>query len=523
MAVHQLNVTSFLNRARDFFGGRSIVSFGSRTGSYTYRDLHERVRRAGGALRDLGVEPGDRVATFAWNHHRHLEMYFAVPAVGATLHTINIRLGPADIGYIIDHAGDRAVFVDAELLPAIRPVLAERPALKVVVMTDDSPVQMPGAAAYEDALAGSEPLEGFAEVDEDTCAALCYTSGTTGRPKGVPYSHRALFLHTLAAGLVDGHAINSTDTVLHVVPMFHANAWGVPLAATMAGARQVLPGPHPDAERIAGLIESEGVTYTGMVPTLAAELAGYLERTGRRPATLRAFVLGGSPPSRALVRRLEDLFGPVIHQGWGMTELAPMAAYGRVTGSDPGGGPLSQGRLLPGLEWKILDGDDRELPWDGTSAGELVVRGPWAATGYYRDPAPDSFWNGWLRTGDVASISPDGFVVLRDRKKDLIKSGGEWIASAELEAALAEEPDVVEAAVIAADHSKWQERPVALIVTAAGRRVDASALRDRLRGRFPNWWLPDRIIQLPELPRTGVGKIDKQALRARFHDVLLEP
>ncbi|HET9078394.1 MAG TPA: AMP-binding protein, partial [Acidimicrobiales bacterium] len=269
MAGYQLRITSFLARARDFFGDRRIVSYRSDLGSYTYRDYHERVLRAAGALQALGVEPGDRVGTFAWNHHRHLEMYFAAPAAGAVLHTINIRLGPDDIGYIIDHAGDKAVFVDASLLPVLRPVLAARSHLQVVVMADRHERDPAGGADYEDLLARAAPLERLVEVGEDQLAALCYTSGTTGRPKGVPYSHRTLFLHTLAAGLADGHAISGQDTVLHVVPMFHANAWGVPFAAAMAGARQVLPGPHPTAEVIARLIEAEGVTYTGMVPTLA--------------------------------------------------------------------------------------------------------------------------------------------------------------------------------------------------------------------------------------------------------------
>jgi len=523
MPEYPLVLTKFLLRARDFFPGKEIVSYGDEVVRYTYADYAQRVHRLAGALTELGVGRGDRVATFAWNHHRHLELYFAVPAVGAVLHTLNIRLSQDDIGYILDHAGDRVVFVDESLLPQIRPVLDARPAIKVVVMRDrpgDGPDGYPG---YEELLARARPVTEFPPTAEEELAVLCYTSGTTGRPKGVPYTHRTLFLHTFAACLADGHAISERDTVLHVVPMFHANAWGVPFAATMVGAKQVLPGARPTPERIAELIEREGVTYTGMVPTVAADLLRHVKETGRRVSTLRALVLGGSPPSPALVRELEQVLKVPVYQGWGMTELSPMASYGRITaGEDDGAADITQGRLLPGLEWKLLDDADRELPWDGTSRGELVIRGPWAATRYYRDESPESFWNGWLRTGDIATIDPAGRLRIVDRKKDLIKSGGEWISPADLEAALLEHPEVGEAAVVGVQHPRWQERPVALVVPREGHRVDEEALRRSLADRFARWWQPDRILVVDELPRTGVGKIDKRALRRRYARILLD-
>jgi fatty-acyl-CoA synthase len=524
----QLTLTSFLERAHDFFPDREIVSAGSALERTTYGAYYERVRRLVAVLGQLGIQRGERVATFAWNHHRHLELYFGIPAAGATLHTINIRLGHEDIGYILDHAGDRAVFIDASLLPLVSPLLEARPSIEVVVMADPGEIYEWSSPCqdYEEMLAEAEPTDGFVRVHESELAALCYTSGTTGRPKGVPYSHRTLFLHTMAAAQVDGHAISGADTILHVVPMFHANAWGMPFAGAMVGARQVLPGAHPTPERIVDLMEREKVTYTGMVPTVAAEVVRQVRLRGQRLPHLRAFVLGGSPPPFALVRDLEEVLGVPVYQGWGMTELAPMASFGQLhtERSDRSAAEFSQGRLLPGLEWKLLDDDDAELPWDGTSRGELVIRGPWAATTYYRDAAPHAFWHGWLRTGDIATIDRAGFLRIVDRKKDLIKSGGEWIAPGELEAALGEMPEVAEAAVVAVRHAKWQERPIALVVAAAGAGpLDTAELTDGLRNRFPSWWIPDRVIELSTLPRTGVGKVDKQELRSRFVDVLLTP
>jgi fatty-acyl-CoA synthase len=522
MPQFQLNLTSFLRRARDHSSNQEIVSAGKVEKRFTYAEHYERVARVAGALVSLGVRPGDRVATYAWNHHRHLELYWAIPAVGALLHTVNIRISSEDVAYILDHAEDRVVFVDAELLPAIAEVLHSRPGVRVVVM-DDDPGACPDQYVEYEALVGSaEPVDEVATVNEEDLAALCYTSGTTGRPKGVAYSHRTLVLHTMAAAFVDGHAISRHDTVLHVVPMFHANAWGVPFAATMVGAKQVLPGPHPAAPAIADLLQAERVTYTGMVPTVAADLVRHVRQAGREITTLRAFVIGGSPPAPALVRDLQAIFGSPVYQGWGMTELAPMASFGEIDVDANGADGITQGRLLPGLEWKLLDDNDREVPWDGLSRGELVIRGPWVATSYYRDDAEGSFWDGWLRTGDIATIDGEGRLRIVDRKKDLIKSGGEWISPADLEAALLDDPSVQEAAVIGVPHPKWQERPVALVVAEQGATIDPERLLDGLGQRFPRWWVPDRMIVTEAFPRTSVGKLDKRALRRRYETCLAE-
>lgn len=522
MPQYHLNLSSFLVRARDHSPHREIVSAGSRLARFSYADHYDRVARVSGALQALGVRPGDRVATYAWNHHRHLELYWAIPAVGAVLHTVNIRVSPDDVAYILDHAEDRVVFVDAELLPTIHDVLQRRPGITVVVMDDDPSACPGGCLEYETLVGAAEPLSEPVAVDEEDLAALCYTSGTTGRPKGVPYSHRTLVLHTLAATAADGHAISRADTVLHVVPMFHANAWGVPFAATMVGAKQVLPGPHPGPGTIAELVRAEAVTYTGMVPTVAADVVRHVRERGQPPSTLRAFVVGGSPPSPQLVRDIQDELGCPVYQGWGMTELAPMASFGRLDPDAPDHEGITQGRLLPGLEWKLLDDEDREVPWDGVSRGELLIRGAWVATHYYRDEAPGSFLGGWLRTGDVATIDVEGRLRIVDRRKDLIKSGGEWISPADLERALLEDPVVQEAAVIGVPHPRWQERPIAVVVGEPGAQVDVDALRDRLGERFPRWWVPDRVLLVERFPRTSVGKLDKRALRAEYAEILVD-
>ncbi len=513
-----LLITHFLSRARDLHPQRRIVGYqqGREVQRYDYGRYHQRVARLAGALRNLGVRPGDRVATLAWNHHRHLELYFAVPLAGATLHTVNLRLEPEEIGYILGHAADRVLVVDSALLPLVAKARSELPDL-VVVTTDGG-----GDADYEQLVSDGPALADPPARSEDDLAALCYTSGTTGRPKGVGYSHRALYLHTFAACLADGHAISARDTVLHVVPMFHANAWGIPFAATMAGAAQVLPGEHPAVADIAHIIERERVTYVGMVPTVAVDLLRHVAEHGADLSSLRALVLGGSTPSIDLIRAIERDLGVPVYQGWGMTEMSPMGTFTRSP--DPGdedpeehyARTRKQGRLLPGLQWRLIDEDHRELPWDGQAQGELLMRGPWVASSYYRDEHPEAFLDGWLRTGDVATIDPQGYLEIVDRTKDLIKSGGEWISSVALEQALLEHPDVVESAVVAVPHERWQERPLAVVVLRPGAGAETSGLREHLAGRVPKWWLPDTVVPVAEIPRTSVGKIDKARLRAAY-------
>jgi fatty-acyl-CoA synthase len=500
-----LLLTHFVERARRHHPGRPIVAYaqGTEVLRYDYGRYAERVWRLAGALRRLGVRPGDRVATLAWNHHRHLELYAAIPLAGAVLHTLNLRLSAAEIAYIAGHAEDRLVFAD----PSLRPLLdGVAPDLGILDTEDD----------LERLVAEGPALDVPPAIAEDDLAALCYTSGTTGPPKGVGYSHRALYLHTFAACLADGHAISARDTVLHVVPMFHANAWGVPFAATMSGAAQVLPGPHPSVADIATIIERERVTYVGMVPTVAVDLLAHVRDHGGDLGSLRALVLGGSTPSVRLVAELEDELGVPVFQGWGMTEIAPMGTFTRPPApiedaAERRRRTCQQGRLLPGLEWRIVDDEGRDQPWDGVAAGELLLRGPWVATSYYRGEAPERFTDGWLRTGDVATIDPGGWLQVVDRTKDLIKSGGEWISSVALEQALLADPEVVEAAVVGVPHERWQERPLALVVLRAGAVGDD--LRERLAGRVPRWWLPDEVRVVETLPRTSVGKTDKRRIR----------
>ncbi|MQA13604.1 MAG: long-chain-fatty-acid--CoA ligase [Pseudonocardiaceae bacterium] len=512
-----LLLTHFLDRARDLHPRRRIVGYhhGEEVLRYDYGRYYDRVTRLAGALRRLGVRPGDRVATLAWNHHRHLELYFAVPLVGATLHTVNLRLEPEEIRYILGHAEDRVLVVDSALLPLVEAARSAQPDLRVVT-TDGGPG---GDLDYEQLVTEGPVLDDPPPVGEQDLAALCYTSGTTGLPKGVGYSHRALYLHTFAACLADGHAISARDTVLHVVPMFHANAWGVPFAATMAGAAQVLPGEHPNVADIARIIEREQVTYVGMVPTLAVDLLRHVGEHGGDLRSLRALVLGGSTPSVDLIRAVERDLGVPAFQGWGMTEISPMGTFSRSpepVDDDPEAGyrrTHKQGRLLPGLQWRLVDDEGHDMPWDGTAQGELLMRGPWVASSYYRDEHPESFTDGWLRTGDIATIDPDGYLEVVDRKKDLIKSGGEWISSVTLEQALLGHPDVFEAAVVAMPHDRWQERPLAVVVPRAGAVADVAALRAYLAGQLPKWWLPDRIVLVDQIPRTSVGKIDKRRVR----------
>lgn len=403
-----LVITDFLYRARELFSAKTITQYqdGGAISRYTYRDYTDRVFRLAAALIELGVRPGDRVATLAWNHRRHLELYLAVPLAGAVLHTVNLRLEADEIAYIVDHADDRMIFVDTALLPLLDTARARRPGM-LVVTTDGDGIDLPAQDALTDAAA---PLTEPVPRDENDLAALCYTSGTTGFPKGVGYSHRGLYLHTFTACLADGHAICERDTVCHVVPMFHANAWGIPFAALMTGANQVLPGPHPAVPDIARILEAERVTYVGMVPTVAVELVRHALATGTDLTSLRALVLGGSTPTPELIRSIEEDLGVPAYQGWGMTEMSPMGTFARpprAADDDPGRRYeyiRRQGRLLPGLRWKLVDDDGAVVPHNGVDRGELLMRGPWVAERYFRDEHPEAFVDGWLRTGDIATI-----------------------------------------------------------------------------------------------------------------------
>ncbi|MHA4854952.1 long-chain-fatty-acid--CoA ligase [Rhodococcus sp. MSC1_016] len=512
-----LVITDFLFRAQELFSAKTITQYqdGERTFEYTYGDYADRVFRLAAALVDLGVRPGDRVATLAWNHYRHLELYLAVPLAGAVLHTVNLRLEPDEIAYIVDHADDRIVFADTSLLSLLDTARARRPDMAVIT-TDGDGAALP---SQDGLIASAHPLTEPVPRDENDLAALCYTSGTTGSPKGVGYSHRALYLHTFTACLVDGHAIGERDTVCHVVPMFHANAWGIPFAALMTGANQVLPGAHPAVPDIVAILAHERVTYTGMVPTVAVDLVRHALASGSDLTCLRALVLGGSTPTPELIRSIEEDLGVRAYQGWGMTELSPMGTFARPPRSADGDPRRRydyirrQGRLLPGLRWKLIDDDGAVVPHNGVDSGELLMRGPWVAERYFRDEHPEAFVDGWLRTGDIATIDAEGYLTIVDRVKDLIKSGGEWISSLALEQALTTIPYVAEAAVVAVAHERWQERPLAFVAPETGHALDSAGVLDSLAALVPRWWLPERIQIVESLPRTSVGKLDKKRLR----------
>ena len=492
----------------------------------TYGAWSARTRRLGAVLDRLGIGPDGRVGTFAWNSTRHLELYFAVPCTGRVLHTLNIRLFADQLTYIVNHAEDEAIFVDRSLIQLLWPTVEGFETVRHIVVMDDGSGEVPDdprIVDYEALLAEAEPIE-FTIDDEDRAAAMCYTSGTTGNPKGVVYSHRSTVLHSIGAMLVDTLGVCERDVILPVVPMFHANAWGLAQAAAFAGASIVFPGPDLSPEAIADLIERERVTLAAGVPTIWMGVLPLLE--GRDVSSLSRIVCGGSAVPRALSEAYRRQIGLPILQAWGMTETSPLASVCRIRSNlaERSGDELAdirstQGICVPGVEVRIAEpGSAEALAWDGTSQGELQVSGPWIARDYYNDPrSGESFTkDGWLRTGDVATINTDGYIRLVDRTKDLIKSGGEWISSVELENELMAHPAVAEAAVIAIPDEKWQERPLACVVVKSGGSVTGEELRDWLRPRVAKWWLPDDVVFIEEVPKTSVGKFSKKDLRDQF-------
>jgi fatty-acyl-CoA synthase len=497
--------------------------------SSTFAELHERIDRLARALTQLGVQQGERVGTFAWNNQRHLELYFAVPCLGAVLHTLNIRLFAEQLTYIVNHAEDRIVFVDASLVPVLEPLAASFQTVeRYVVMGDGELGGLPGAIRYEELLEEAGPGDfDYPELDERQAAALCYTSGTTGNPKGVLYSHRSVSLHSTATLVKDGLGLGRADRVLAVVPMFHANAWGLPHGAALAGADLILPDRFLSAEPLAGLIAAERPTLMGCVPTIFADLLRYADEHPEVDlSSLSNATCGGSAVPRQLMKDFEERHGVRIFQAWGMTETSPVATFSR-----PAEGEhdehywnlrAKQGRPLPWVELRLV-GDDGEVPWDGESTGEIEVRGPWIAARYFRDDDGDAkFDSGWLRTGDIAAVDEAGFVQITDRAKDVIKSGGEWISSVELENELMSHPDVVEAAVIAKPDERWSERPLCCVVLKDGAQAGPQELTEHLRDRVAKWWLPDEFAFVPEIPKTSVGKFDKKVLRAELAQGRLE-
>jgi fatty-acyl-CoA synthase len=527
-----LTLVHLFERARKHFAANEIVSRrpDKTIQRSTYGEFHRRAQKLANALTRLGVKPGDRVATLAWNHGRHLEAYFAIPLCGGVLHTLNPRLSVQDIAYIINHADDSVLIVDDVLWPVWERLRPEVKPRHVVVWAHGQPVPE-GAIDYEQLIEPELPDFSPPPIEENDAAGLCYTSGTTGHPKGVLYSHRALVVHSLISAVPDSFGLSKSDVVLPVVPMFHVNAWGLPFTATMVGAKQVFPGPHLDPVSVLNLLSDEHVTLTAGVPTV---WLGILDQLDCNPGkwnlkALHTMIVGGSAAPQSMIEGFEKRHGLRIVHAWGMTEMSPI---GTLCKPGPRGAMLpeserfrlraTQGTPVPFVEVRAV-GDQGEVPWDGKSMGELHVRGPCVARSYFRNPAEaDKFtMDGWFRTGDVVTIDPEGYLRITDRSKDLIKSGGEWISSVDVENALMGHPAVKEAAVVAVPHERWSERPVACVVLKEGAKPSEEELRSWLEPRFAKFWLPDAFVFLQQIPRTATGKFLKAALREQLRDFRL--
>lgn len=535
-----LTMSVLMDRGPMLYPNNEIVSkMRDKVHRYTYAELGKRARQFANAVTKLGIKQGDRIATMAWNGYRHLEVYYATPCMGAVLHTLNLRLSATDLEYIINHAEDSVICIDDDLLPLLENLAGKIPTVKHIVVMNNTGNKASDALAksakihdYEELIAEESTDFDWPEIDENSPMGLCYTSGTTGHPKGVMYTHRSNYIHTITGGLPDLLGLKRDDTVMAVVPMFHANAWGLPYICMMLGLKQVFPGPTMDGASVCQLLQDEKVTFTGGVPTIWMGVINELQANPGKYdlSNLREMICGGSSPPRAMIDWLETNLGIDFIQAWGMTETSPLGTVCRLK---PNMKDLPREKKLdvkqragiyaPGLRLRIVDDNGQDVPHDGVSMGRLLIKGPWIASTYYRtEPTPDKFPDGWLDTGDVATLDTEGYMAIADRSKDLVKSGGEWISSVDLENAIMAIPGVAEAAVIAIAHPKWDERPLACVVKKPGAELTKDQIYDHLMKSFAKWWMPDEIIFIESVPKTSVGKFDKKVLRQQFADFQLK-
>ena len=527
-----LLISHMLRHADRYHGDSEIVSrlVDGDIHRYTYRDAHRRTKKLANALLALGVSPGDRLGTLAWNTHRHYEAYFGIAGIGAVSHTINPRLFPEQISYIINHAEDKLLFIDETFIPLVESLASQLSTVtKIIVLTDKTDIEtsLSNWVAYESLIAAQPDEFDWPTFDERSASSLCYTSGTTGNPKGVLYSHRSTVIHTYTASMPDALNVSARDVVMPVVPMFHVNAWGLPYICTMSGAKLVFPGPAMDGQSLCQLIQSEGVTFSAGVPTIWAGVDMHLKDNNQELPSLKRIVIGGSACPSSMIRSFEIDHKIEVAHAWGMTEMSPLGTFNtfktkhlKFDQETQIAFKSRQGRVLFGVDMKIVDGDGNELPWDGTTFGDLLVRGPNVLSNYFKHSddllITDSEQNGWFMTGDVATIDPDGYMQITDRSKDVIKSGGEWISSIEIENTAVAHDDIIEAAVIAIPHPKWDERPLLVVVKKPESSITKEALLKFFIGKIAKWCIPDDVIFVEEIPHTATGKILKTKLREDF-------